>query len=260
MDRLAAVAFFITLLGYSAVSPAQIPASDPQALAYAAHSIAAMTGGTTVSDITLTANVTWNAGSDTGTATLRALGTGESRMDLALSSGTRTEIRDTQTGTPLGQWITPNNASGHFALHNCLTDPTWFFPALGSLAQGPNVVLSYVGPETKNEQSVQHIQSHVYQTNGPSVSSLTPQNLSTMDFYLDAATFLPAAVTFNTHPDNDATTNLLVEVDFSNYQTISGVDVPMHIQKYQQGNLMEDLVVSGTLFNTGLLLSIFTIN
>src|SRR5260370_24485796 len=108
------------------------PASDPLAVAYAAKSIAAMTGGTTVNDVTLTGSVTWN-GTDTGTATLRALGTGESRMDLALTSGTRTEIRDAQTGVPLGQWLAPNNASGNFAYQNCLTDPAWFFPALGSL-------------------------------------------------------------------------------------------------------------------------------
>jgi hypothetical protein len=239
----------------------QAPASDPQALSYAAQSIAALTGGTAISDVTLTGSVTWNAGaSDTGTFTLRALGSGESRMDLALTSGTRTEIRDAQTGMPLGQWIAPAAASGQFAFHNCLTDPVWFFPALGSLISGPNVVLSYIGQETRNGESVQHIQSYVYQPNWPAIPGATPQQLSTMDFYLDATTFLPTAVTFNVHPDNSPTTNLLVEVDFANYQTIGGVHVPMHIQNFQQGNLMIDLVVSGPLFNTGLPLSLFAIN
>lgn len=62
------------------------PASDPQALAYASQSIAVVTGGTAINDITLTGNATWNQ-ADSGSATLKALGTGESRMDLALSSG-----------------------------------------------------------------------------------------------------------------------------------------------------------------------------
>lgn len=77
-----------------------LPPSDPQALAFAAASISALTGGTTIGDATLTGSVTWTAGSDseTGTATLEALGTGESRIDLALTTGTRTEIRDAQTG------------------------------------------------------------------------------------------------------------------------------------------------------------------
>jgi hypothetical protein len=233
------------------------PASDPQALSYAAQSISAMVGSVSISDVILTGNTTWN-GSDTGTASLQALGTGESRMDLALTSGTRTEIRDAQTGVPLGKWVAPSNASGSFANQNCLTDAVWFFPSLGSLAAGPNVVLLYIGQETRNGATVQHIQSYVYQSGDTSTPSA--QQLSTTDFYLDAATFLPAAITFNGHPDNDATTNLLIEVDFSNYQTVNGVVVPMHIQRYQQGNLMIDVIVTGASFNTGLSLSIFTVN
>jgi hypothetical protein len=218
-----------------------------------------MIGSTTISDVTLTGTVTWN-GTDTGNATLRALGTGESRMDLALSNGTRTEIRDAQTGALLGQWINPNNALGQFAPQNCWTDAVWFFPVLGSLAAGQSVVLTYVGQESRNGETVQHIQSYVYDPNWPSGLTPTDQQLSTMDFYLDATTLLPAAVTFNAHPDNDATTNLLVEVDFSTYQTMSGVVVPTHIQRYQQANLMVDVTVSGASFNTGIPLSVFAVN
>jgi hypothetical protein len=260
MSRLSGRLFlFICILVPTGAFTQGQPASDPQALAFAAQSIAAMSGRTTISDVTLTGTVTWNAGTDTGTATLRALGTGESRMDLALSSGTRTEVRDAQTGVALGQWFAPNNASGYFASQNCSTDAVWFFPLLDSLAAGPNVVLLYVGATTWNGESVQHIQSYVYQSN-PAGLTPSPQQLSTMDFYLDVSTLLPAAVTFNAHPDNNANSNLLVEVDFSNYQTVSGVVVPMHIQKYQQGNLMVDVVVTGASFNTGLSLSIFTVN
>ena len=259
MARLAAVTLIVMALLACCASAQNQPPSDPQAVAYAAQSIAALVGSTPISDLTLTGNVTWNGGvSGTGTATLRALGTSESRMDLALTSGTRTEIRDAQTGTLIGKWLNPNNSSGMFAYQNCQTDAMWFFPALGSLAAVRNVVLSYIGQETRNGEAVQHLQSYLYQPNqlpGPS-----SQQLSAMDFYLDATTFLPAAVTYNDHPDNDADTNLLVEVDFSNYQTVSGVLVPMHIQKYQQGNLTVDVVVTSASFNTGLSLSIFTVN
>jgi hypothetical protein len=252
----AAILVVIVLLG--CVSAQNVPSSDPQALAYAAQSIAALTGGTPIADVTLTGNVTWNADADTGTTTLRALGTGESRMDLALSSGTRTEIRDTQTGPPLGQWVSPANKRGNFAPHNCWTDAVWFFPALSSLAAGPNIVLSYLGQTTRAGATLQHVRSYAYLAGQLPV--LNPQQLSTMDFYLDAVSFLPVTITFNAHPDNDAGTNLLVEVDLSNYQTIGGIAVPMHIQRYQQGNLMVDLTISGASFNTGLPLSLFTIN
>jgi len=236
------------------------PPSDPQALTYAAQSIATMTGGSTISDVTLTGNVTWTAGSatETGTATLLALGSGESRVNLVLSDGTHTEIRDASTGTTQGQWIAPDGSSGLFAAQNCWTDAVWFFPALGSLTVGPNIVLSYIGQETRNGQSVQHVQSYVYQSSQSPAPS--PQQLSMIDFYLDATTLLPTAVTFNAHPDNNAGSNIAIEIDFSQYQAFNGATVPMHIQKYVQGTLVIDLTISSVAFNSGLQLSTFTIN
>ena len=256
--RSAGVAVVLSVAFLSLAAYGQTAASSPQALAYAAQAIAALTGGNPISDVTLIGNVTWNAGANTGTASLKALGTGESRMDLTLSSGTRSEIRDAQTGALLGKWINPDNTSGQFAPHNCWTDAVWFFPALGSLAAGQNVVLSYIGQEARNGSNVRHLRSYVYQSG--TFSSPTPQQLSVMDFFLDATTLLPVAITFNAHTDHDANTNLIVEVDFSNYQRIGGVAVPSHIQRFQQGALMVDLTITAASFNAGLPLSIFAIN
>jgi hypothetical protein len=233
--------------------------TDQRAAALAAQSIAALTGGSNITDATLTGSGTWSAGfeSETGAATFLALGTGESRMDLVLPSGTRTEVRDSQTGALLGKWIDPSGTSGSFAIYNCQTDAAWFFPALGSLAAGPNVVLSYVGQETRTGASVQHIRS--YESAPQQIANSTLQQLSTMDFYLDSTTLLPAAVTFNLHPDNDATANIMVEIDLLNYQNVSNALVPMHIQEFRQGNLLIDVSFTSILFNTGLSLSTFTI-
>jgi hypothetical protein len=251
----------ICLLGFPSEIQAHNPvASNPTAVAFAAQSMAALTGGTSVTDVTLTGSVTWTAGSDTetGSATLMAVGTGESRMDLALSTGTRTEIRDAQTGTALGEWILPGGTSGRFASYNCQTDAVWFFPALGSLTTGQNVVLSYIGQETHNGASVQHLQSYLYQ---PLQSvAVGSQPTSAMDFYLDATTLLPTTITFNIHADNNAGLSIPVEIDFSNYQVVNGVVIPMHIQKYLQGTLMVDLTISSSVVNTGIALSNFTIN
>jgi len=250
--------WLVVLLLVSAATKAQnAPPSDPQALNLAVQSVTAMTGGSVIADVTLTGTVTWN-GADTGNVTLTALGVNESRVDMALTTGTRTEIRDSQTGTPVGQWFAPGNTSGYIAFQNCWTDAVWFFPILGSLAAGPNVVLTYIGQETHNGQSVQHLQSSLYPSG--QFPSPTPQQLSIMDFYIDSSTFLPEAIVFNVHPDADANTNLLVEVDFSNYQTVNGISVPMRIQKFLQGSLIVDIAVSGAAFNTGVPLSTFTIN
>ena len=253
---------FLLVLGVPSFVIAQSqPTSDPQALTLAAQSISTLTGGTTVSDVTLTGTATWTVGTDseTGSATLWALGAGESRMDLTLNSGIRSEIRDASSGIAQGNWKALTGATGLSASQNCMTDAVWFFPALGSIAVQPNVVLSYVGQENRNGAAVQHLQSYVYQSSG-STTPPTPQQLSTMDFYLDAASLLPVATVFNAHPDNDASTNISVEVDFGTYQNIGGIVVPTHIQRYVQGTLMLDLSVSTASFNTGLQLSTFAIN
>jgi hypothetical protein len=251
---------FILLLASTASSQNR-PQSDPQAVSFASQSIAALTGGSTISDVTLTGSVTWSGGAapETGTAILLASGTGESRMSLTLPSGTRTEIRDASTGVAQGQWTAQSGTSGLFASQNCATDAVWFFPALGSLAAGSNVVLTYVGQETRNGTVVQHIESYIYQAGPPGVTA-SQQRLSTMDYYLDATTHLPVAITFNAHPDDTAGTNLYVEVDFSNYRVLNGIVVPMHIQRSLQGNLLVDISISGASFNTGLPLSDFAIN
>jgi hypothetical protein len=235
------------------------PASDPQAVSFAAQAIAALTNGLTVSDVTLTGSVTWTLGSETdgGTGTLMALGTGESRMDLALSAGTRTEIRDSSTGTPLGKWVSQSGGSGMYAFHNCWTDGAWFFPALGSLGAGPNVVLSYIGLEKHNGAAVQHLQSYFYQAN--QLGAVGPQQWSVMDFYLDSSTLLPLAIAFTVHPDDNINTNIPMEIRFDNYQLTSGVRVPFHIQRFFNGNLVVDAAVTSVSINTGLSSSLFAV-
>lgn len=260
MSKIPVLLLFIFVILFSAWGVAQSPpASDPQAVTFAARSMAAMSGGASISDVTLTGSVVWN-GSETGTATLKAMGPGESRTEVSLSTGTRTDVRDAQTGTARGQWINPDRSSGKYAFHNCHTDAVWFFPVFSSLAGRTNVVLKYIGVETRNARRVQHIQSYVYAGSSPRADQPTPEQLSTTDFYLDATSLLPMAVVFNVHPDNNSLSNLVSEVEFSDYQPQGTVNVPSHIQRFLQGALVLDFTVSSVAINSGLTLSTFQIN
>lgn len=235
------------------------PASSPVAVELAKKSLAALIGTTIIHDVTLTGSASTDLTAETGSITLMALGNGESRIDIALSDGTRSEIRDASTGLFRGKWIAPDSTSGKFAAHNCQTDAAWFFPVFSSLSAGRTVVLSYIGQETRNGTSVQHIRSF---HSGESAGEFGPamQTLSTMDWYLDDSTLLPVATTFYIHPDNNAGNNLLVEVDYSNFQKVEGAVLPMHIQRFQQGNLMLDIQISTVAFNTGLNITMFSVN
>jgi hypothetical protein len=231
--------------------------SDPTALALAAKSIAALTGGITISDVTLTANVTWSGdpNSETGSAVFLAKGSDKSRVDLTLSGGTRTDIRNSSSGFPLGEWVNNGGSPIRYSSFNCWGDPSWFFPALTSLSiSDPTIVFSYVGLESQAGISVQHLRSYRAVTAIP-----VAQQLSVMDFYLDASSFLPVSVVFTAHPDNNSNVNVPIVVQFSDYQPTSGLELPLHVQEYLQGGLLLDSVVTGVTVNSGLPDSDFTI-
>jgi len=260
MRRYGIAVLFCTFLHCASAQTASptAPISDAQAVSLAQQSNAALTGGATISDVTLSANVisTVSATSDTGTGTLRAKGNAESRVDLNLTAGTTSDVRNATNGLPSGAWAKNSSNATGYAQHNCWTDASWFFPALSSLAQTGNksFVFRYIGQEVHRGVSTQHIQ--IFQN---LTSFAVAQQLSASDFYLDPVSFLPLAMSFNSHPDNDINSNIPTEILFANYQGINNVKVPFHIQKVFNGTLNLDLTVTNVVFNTPLLDSSFTL-
>src|SRR5207245_1234877 len=117
----------------------------------------------------------WTAGSDIemGTGTFLAKGTGESRVNLSLSGGNKSYIRNSSGASPAGAWLGSDGIWHPYALHNCWTDAGWFFPVLSSLsAASPNITLSYVGLENRAGVSVYHLRSQ------SSSANFTVQSLS----------------------------------------------------------------------------------
>ena len=113
------LSLFVLLASFAAAQ--NQPQSDPQALSIAAQAMAALTGGTAITDVTLTGNVSWIAGTETqsGTGTFLAKGASQSRYDLVLAGGNRTDIRNASSGFPGGTWIGPDGGSNSYASQNC---------------------------------------------------------------------------------------------------------------------------------------------
>ena len=262
------LALFSCLLAVAVASSAQqaptAVTQDPTAVALVAKSLAVLGGGAPISDVTLTGTATRIVGSDagTGTVTLKALGTSSSQMDLSLSNGMRSEIRTQTNSGPQGVWLAPGGTYNAMAMHNCLTDAAWFFPAFSVLSQLSNPYLSatYLGAETRGEESVQHLR---FSFTIPA-ASLDPlgvySKLTNEDLYIDSSSLLPVALVFTTHPDNNAFLNIPVEVDFSNYQAVSGVQVPFHIQVLRNGTVFLDVTIQNAILNSGLTASAFSAN
>jgi hypothetical protein len=245
---------FLLLIPFSTHSQ-QAVIQNPQAVALATQAMAALAGSTQVNDITLTGTATRTAGPDieSGTVVLEALGDSYSRLDLTLSNGTHHEVRNLSSiSAPQGYWIGPDSSSHPFSTHNCVTDAAWFAPVLSVLSQlsNPNLVISYVGQETKASVAVQHLHFS-FQSPSPDPTGIL-QGLSAEEVYLNASTFLPVAITFNAHPDNDAATNLVVEIDFGSYQSVSGVLVPFQIEKLINNSVVLNLTINSAAINQGL--------
>ncbi len=228
--------------------------SSPLPVQYLQRALVALSASTPTSDVTLTGSAHYIVGGDdeTGTATLKAMA-GASRIDLNLSSGPRSEVVNT-SASPAGTWSGPDGVSHAMAFHNLLTAPVWFFPAYSiTHALSAGYVATYVGHETREGQAVEHV------TISQTSTLQTMAHLSQMDFFLDSTTFLPVAVTFNIHPDNNALLDIPIEVRFSDYRAVNGVQIPFHVQKFLNNGLILDLQFTTAVLNTGLAASQFQV-
>jgi hypothetical protein len=247
---------FVLVLSTSAQQPV---ASSVQAPALLQSALAALAGANPVTDVTLSGTAHYIAGSDdeTGTATLKAI-VGASRIDLNLSSGPRSEVWNNLSGSPVGTWSGPDAVFHPISFHNLLLiDPAWFFPAFPiSRGLATRYAATYVGHEIRNVQAVEHL-SVVQQIIAPTQDATLLQHLSQIDFYLDSSTLLPAALTFNIHPDDNQLLDIPIEVGFSDYRSVSGAQVPFHVQKFLNNGLILDLQFQSAILNSGLSASAF---
>jgi hypothetical protein len=255
----------LLILNSPLLSPAQqaTTGTSLQASVVLQKSLTALGGGQTIADVTFTATAQSIAGSDeeSGTATLKAVMAGASSMNLNLSSGQRSELMNTTGTPPAGSWSGPDGTVHQMAFHNLLIGPFWFFPAfaLAGSSSASGALVTYVGPETHNGQAVQHLtitQSLPF-ADPPNVP--TYAHLTQLDFFLDSTTLLPAALDFNIHPDNNEILDIPVEIRFTSYTTVSGAQIPFHVQKFINNTLALDLQIQSATLNSGLSVNSFVV-
>ena len=251
------IAFSLFLsLGLPFSSSSQTATTQPnQALTLVQQSLAALNAKQAVTDVTATAIVHSIAGSDdeTGTATIKAVSVGASRMDLSLNLGLRSEIMNLSSTQPAGWWVESDGVKHQMALHNLMPGPFWFSPAfaLSASSSAPGALVTYVGHETHNGQAVEHIT--VTQTAlAISSNDAVIAHLAQLDFFLDSTSLLPIALDFNVHPDNNELVDIPIEICFLNYNLVSGVQVPFHVEKFFNNSLFLDLQITSVTLNSGI--------
>lgn len=230
--------------------------ADAQSTAFLQSALKALGVGT-ITDVTLTGTARRIAGSTNATVpmTLEALASGSTQLSYQTSPGALVETRTVSTtGIWSGDWTDPQGVTHALAYHNMMTEPDWFFPVLTvirALNTSSGLTVTYIGAETFQGTAVQHLRFIA----APGASAQV-QALAQSELYLDAATLLPTALTFNDHPDNNALVNIPVTVLFSSYELLSGILLPAHVQQYRNHALALDLQIQGARLNTGLTITL----
>ncbi len=205
---------------------------------------ASFSGGHVVQQVQLSGNAIWYAENhdDSGAVSLTATSNGSSQVQLQLeSAGARTE---TQAGAGLNaqcQWAGNDGVAYEIDGRNCWKPELWFLPAL---SLQPSMVPSSLtvtdlgmGTVGSSSEVYRHLQSQLVFSDLPNSMSTDIARTSTTDLGLDPTTLLPAVLAYSLSPGNGALAPIAVEIHYSNYRVVSGVQIPFLIQRYVNGFL-----------------------
>jgi len=234
--------------------PAQAASESAVILAEASK---AFSGNKPISSVEMTGRATWTAGSDKqeGSARLIAKSTGENLAEFDLGNGIRIEKQSAITTDRMCSWSGKDGVEHDVNSPNCWTATTWFLPHLALQEETiPNLVV--LANMTKDKQS--KLTPHIYhalvlpapQTDRKQSLSAEQliQNWSATDIALDPQTALPASLRYTIYSD-DGIASLSVEVRYSSYKSISGVEIPMHIERYVNGSIQVSLDIDTAAIN-----------
>lgn len=242
----------ITVIALASVRLAPAQSASPTAESLLRASWAAQTK-TQVQDVVLTGLVTSGPESNQETVpfTFKASANGGSRTEIDSSDGRIVTIRNKNANGSTGWWSRDGGTSHQMAGHNVLNDSAWYFPLLviQRLVVDKTSTVSYMGLSS----GLAHFRIHAGTGIALSQSAAARMaHLTRMDLYLDPTTLLPARLDFNLHPDNNALVDIPISSQYSEYQELNGIRVPMHIQRTVNNMPALDIHVQDAAFNTGL--------
>jgi hypothetical protein len=231
------------------------PQRDPQAVALLQTSVRSM-GGTVPSDSVATGSIIIVAGSQTSTGTIRILTRGNSQTSQQI---TLPESTTTVTYSAGIASETLNSATTSLSLERAATSQSVCFPLpflVGALASS-DMSIQYVGLESLNQTSVQHIRFQNSFASQPNLQQLA--DFAIFDIWLDANTALPQRISFIRRDALGASPRIPMDTYFTSYQAISGVAYPSQIKVSFNGTPWATITISSVSFNTGLTDSSFSV-
>jgi outer membrane lipoprotein-sorting protein len=232
----------------TSTTPSQTPQRDSQAVALLQQAIATM--ATTVpTDSSATGTVTVVEGSTTqnGSIQILTLGTSQTAETLTLPDGQRQVIYSNGNAMEIS-----GSQSVNPPLQLIVTDQSADFPLplIVSVLNNSDETLHYIGAETLNGASVQHVR--VWNTFASIAPLQALASFSTRDFWFDATSGLPLKIAYSRQAGGGAVPSFPVELTYSNYTKVNGVLYPFQINKSYNGTPWQTITIQSVAFNTGL--------
>lgn len=209
-------------------------------------------------DARLQGNLTRSAdGQDqTGSIDLEALGSTRARVVAHLVSGDQVQVRDLSGSAPQGVKTGRDGSRKALALHNLWTAPVWFLPQLSILSEAgqPGVQIEDLGTHTRNGVTVRTLRLTRWHDRVQGAAApffRQAAQLSTMEIDLDAATLLPVAMRWFSHPPANLLVNIPEAVEWTDYRKTGNSLIPYHLRRSHNGPLQDDIAITSAVLNAG---------
>lgn len=207
-----------------------------------------------VEDFTATGSITyfWAGREVKGQAALKGNSRDEFRMDSNISSG----IRSVVAGKNAAKITEANGDSREIPFHNTINLAALNFPFISILKalDDRSTSLRMLGQVTIDGHSAYQIRTQRTFLN--SKNDILSQ-LSTKDFFIDTASFLPVSTRWMSHPPDDYHRDFPQQVMYRDFRTVDGILVPFWISEMLSGQKTWFFQADAVSLNSGLPSSVF---
>lgn len=149
-----------------------------------------------------------------------------------------------------GDWVASRSEDGELVEYPTIAVAeagNWRIPWLSIIAEAndPTVDVSYVGLEENGK--IHRIRLHRTRR-GNAFEEITKP----CEVFIDVQSGLPTRLTFFAHPPENLRISFPVQVEYSNYQSSSGILIPTVVKYSIRGHLLLEITVSRFSTNTGI--------
>ncbi|HEV2299670.1 MAG TPA: hypothetical protein VGR72_14280 [Candidatus Acidoferrales bacterium] len=233
----------------------QATTKDPLAISLLQKSVAAMAiVAPTDSSATGSINIVEGSSNETGTIQILTLGTNQTAENITLPNTQRSVVYSNGLAKEVDGTLSTNAVMELSVADLCSDFP---LPLLMDALNNSDEVFQYIGQETLSGESVQHVRIWNSFASNPRLQRIAP--FSAKDIWLDSVSILPVKIAYNRRAGGGAVPSIPVEVFFSNYTNVNGVQYPFQINKSYNGTPWQTITIQSVAFNTGLTSSSFQV-